>query len=346
MTAKRNVHLVGSFPFNSSSEVFDLCGSRLTGLLKRLPDGEPGIRSHWIQWQSTEVLPRTEQLEIGGQGFIPNIPPFPTYRLKPGLSAADVRFPALGYARAAIDSYRLFKAYQAEGKIEAQLRFQVSLPTPFVVAWAYFVPEAMRSIWPVYEAALFAEIDAMVSVIPEEELSIQWDIAAEVTVLETPQLLQFYPREELIGALSRAVDHVPAGSEGGLHVCDGDPGGKHVIEPKDLSLLVELANAVIKKARHPIAWLHMPVPASRTDAAYFAALQKLKHSSNTDLYLGLVHLADGLEGAEDRIAAALPFARHFGIATECGLGRRPKDTIPDSISLHARIAQSDKLARM
>jgi methionine synthase II (cobalamin-independent) len=195
-------------------------------------------------------------------------------------------------------------------------------------------------------ASLFAEIDAMVRVIPEEELSIQWDIAAEVTVLETPQLLQFYPREELIGALSRAVDHVPAGSEVGLHLCYGDPGGKHVIDPKDLSLLVELANAVMAQARHPIAWLHMPVPASRTDAAYFAALQKLKHSSDTDLYLGLVHLADGLEGAEDRIAAAQPFARHFGIATECGLGRRPKDTIPDSISLHARIAQSDKLAGM
>jgi len=41
MTAKRNVHLVGSFPFDSSFEVFDLCGSRLTGLLKRLPDGNP-----------------------------------------------------------------------------------------------------------------------------------------------------------------------------------------------------------------------------------------------------------------------------------------------------------------
>jgi hypothetical protein len=63
MTAKRNVHLVGSFPFDSTSDVFDLCSSMLAGLLKRLPDGEPGIRSRWIEWQSTQVLPKTEQLE-------------------------------------------------------------------------------------------------------------------------------------------------------------------------------------------------------------------------------------------------------------------------------------------
>jgi len=340
MTAKRNVHLVGSFPFDSTGEVFDLCGLKLAGLLKRLPDGEPGIRSRWIEWQSTQVIPKTEQLEVGGQGFIPNIPPFPTYRIKSGLSASDVRFPPLGYARSAIDSYRLLKEYQARGKIEVNLRFQVSLPTPFVIAWAYFVPEVMRSIWPVYEAALFAEIDEMVTVIPEQALSIQWDIAAEVTVLETPQLAQIFPKDELIGSLVRAVDHVPARSEVGLHLCYGDPGGKHVIEPKDLSLLVEVANSVKARARHPIAWLHMPVPLTRTDAEYFAALQKLERTKDTDLYLGLVHLADGLEGAEKRIAAASSFVRDFGIATECGLGRRPKDKISEIVSLHARIART------
>jgi hypothetical protein len=105
-------------------------------------------------------------------------------------------------------------------------------------------------------------------------------------------------------------------------------------------LLVELANAIKARARHPIAWLHMPVPLARTDAAYFAALQKLERAQDTDLYLGLVHLADGLKGAEMRIAAANSVVRDFGIATECGLGRRPKDRIPDIISLHAQIVRT------
>jgi hypothetical protein len=93
-----------------------------------------------------------------------------------------------------------------------------------------------------------AEIDEMVTVIPEQELSIQWDIAAEVTVMETPQLSHIFPKQELIGSLVRAVDHVPVRTEVGLHLCYGDPGGKHVIEPKDLSLLVELANAIKARA--------------------------------------------------------------------------------------------------
>jgi hypothetical protein len=105
-------------------------------------------------------------------------------------------------------------------------------------------------------------------------------------------------------------------------------------------LLVELANAIKARARHPIAWLHMPVPLARTDPSYFAALQKLERAQDTDPYLGLMHLADGLKGAEMRIAAANSVVRDFGIATECGPGRRPKDQIPDIISLHAQIART------
>jgi hypothetical protein len=336
----RNVHLVGSLPFDSTREVFDLCGPALRGLLRRIPDGEPGIRNQWINWQHTEVLPRTEQLEIGGQGYIPNIPPFPTYRIKSGHSAADVKFPPLGYARAAIESHRLLKEYQAQHEIDAAVRFQVSLPTPFVVSFCYFVPEGFASLWPVYEAALFAEIDEMIKAIPAHELAIQWDIAAEVTVLETPDLEAMYPRRMLVDGLVRAVDRVPAASQVGLHLCYGDPGGKHVIEPKDLSLLVGLANTVASKARHPIAWLHMPVPISRTDAEYFQSLVNLRQASDTELFLGLVHLTDGVEGGKRRMAAAQKVVDKFGIATECGLGRRPREQIPAMISLHAALARA------
>jgi hypothetical protein len=336
----RSVHLVGSFPFDSTREVFDLCGASLSGLMRRIPDGEPGVRSQWINWQHTEVLPRTEQLEIGGQGQIPNLPPFPTYRIKAGYKAADVRFPALGYANAAIESHRLLKEYQSRGKLDAGLRLQVSLPTPFVVAFAYFVPEAFAAIWPRYEAAMFGEIDAMLRVIPAKELAIQWDIAAEVTVLETPPLREVYPRAALVEALIRAVDRIPAPTEVGLHLCYGDPGGKHVVEPKDLSLLVALANEVGAGARRPIAWLHMPVPRLRTDLAYFRSLSDLQRGRDTELHLGLVHHADGVAGGLRRMQAARAFVEDFGIATECGLGRRSKQQIADIIAIHAQLARS------
>ena len=337
----RKVHLVGSFPFDSTREVFDLCGPSLQGLLERIPDGEPGIRSQWINWQLTEVLPGTEQLEVGGQGHIPNIPPFPTYRIKPGFAAADVKFPPLGYARAAIDSYRTLKEYQSLGKLDAGLRLQVSLPTPFVIAFAYFVPEVFGAIWPRYEAAMFAEVDAMLRVIPAQELAIQWDIAAEVTVLETPALEQRYTRAALVTGLVRAIDHVAVPAEVGLHLCYGDPGGKHVVEPKDLSLLVGLANEIRAAARRPISWLHMPVPQSRSDAAYFQSLTDLERDPGTRLHLGLVHRADGVEGGRARMRAAQRVVADFGIATECGLGRRPKDQIAEVLSIHAQLARHE-----
>jgi len=46
-------------------------------------------------------------------------------------------------------------------------------------------------------------------------------------------------------------------------------GAKHAIEPKDAGKLVEISNALAKAVAHPIAYIHMPVPIARSDAAYF-----------------------------------------------------------------------------
>jgi len=43
--------------------------------------------------------------------------------------------------------------------------------------------------------------------------------------------------------------------------------------------------------------------------------------SGTELYLGLVHAQDGVEGTKKRIAVAQKFVGNFGIASECGISR-------------------------
>jgi hypothetical protein len=68
-------------------------------------------------------------------------------------------------------------------------------------------------------------------------------------------------------------------------------------------------------------------------------LKKPKLKSGTELYLGLIHLTDGIEGAKRRATAAKRFVSDFGVATECGFGRRPPETIPDLIRLHRLVAQ-------
>ena len=103
--------------------------------------------------------------------------------------------------------------------------------------------------------------------------------------------------------------------------------------------MVELSNYLSAKCARVLNWVHMPVPLDRDDDAYFAPLRNLKLRQQTELYLGLVHLADGVDGARRRIASANRTVKNFGIATECGFGRRPPESIPALLSLHRDIAQ-------
>ena len=83
----------------------------------------------------------------------------------------------------------------------------------------------------------------------------------------------------------------------------------------------------------------MPVPISRADAAYFAPLAGLQRPSGTDLYLGLVHAADGVEGTRRRMAAARQFVSDFGIASECGIARaRRPEVVMDILKVSAAAA--------
>ena len=82
----------------------------------------------------------------------------------------------------------------------------------------------------------------------------------------------------------------------------------------------------------------LPVdPRNRHDDAYFAPLADLSIGT-TKLFLGLVHHTDSVEGTLRRLATAQRHVRGFGIATECGFGRRPPETIPELLRIHREAA--------
>ncbi len=80
------------------------------------------------------------------------------------------------------------------------------------------------------------------------------------------------------------------------------------------------------------------MPQNRDDSAYFAPLKGLRLKPETRLFLGLVHDTDGAAGTRRRMAMADRFVQGYGIATECGFGRRPPETIPALLALHAETA--------
>lgn len=123
-----------------------------------------------------------------------------------------------------------------------------------------------------------------------------------------------------------------------MHLCYGDAGEKHFVEPADTATLVRFANAVIAASARELTWLHLPVPIERDDEAYFAPLAGLTPVG--ELYLGLVHREDGVAGAQRRIAAASAVLDGFGVATECGIGRAPAGTTEEILRTHAETASA------
>ena len=102
--------------------------------------------------------------------------------------------------------------------------------------------------------------------------------------------------------------------------------------------MVEFANALSKAIKHPLAYVHMPVPIERSDDAFYEPLRHLKLAPGTELYLGLVHAKDGVEGTRARLASARRYAPKFGIATKCGMARaRSEERVRNLMKIHAEI---------
>jgi hypothetical protein len=333
----RGVHLNGSIPLANADEVFRVTSSILGKRLHRIPDGETGVRTNWIGWQS-DVLARNPSLEM-----IPPDPnayaPSPHFKLRPGVSAGDFVFDQLGYADAALASYEVFSQLKRAGVLPTQYRFQVSLPTPLAPVTAFMVSEGWAIVQPAYDRAMVAELDRIASGIPHDELAIQWDVAVEFGLLEGVAFTSYaHVKTEIIDQLVRLGNQVPLDVELGYHLCYGDAGHKHFVEPEDTAKLVDVANGISAGLGRSLNWISMPVPRDRSDDAYFAPLKHLQLHSETELYLGLVHFTDGVEGTRRRIEAAQRVVADFGVATECGFGRRPSETIPELLRIHSEVA--------
>lgn len=335
-----DVHLVGSIGLDTVDEVFSTVGKLLGPHLRRVPDGEVGGRKLWISWQYP-LLRASAYLRPDPSGAIRPTNRFPLLTLGEGVSPADVRFGELGYAREARASYLDFVAAREDGTLPKNIRFQVCLPTPFAVVSSVVVPAVLPAVEAAYEKAMIAEVAALARHIPHNDLCIQWDVCNEMVIWDG-QPSEAVPgdvsHQQILDRMQRLCAAVPDDVELGLHLCYGDFGAKHFVEPKDAGRMVDFANALSKAIKHKIAYIHMPVPVDRSDDAFHRPWRDLKLGDGTALFLGLVHAKDGVEGTKARIAAARRYAPAFGIATECGMARaRSEDTVRKLLQIHADV---------
>ena len=355
----REILLVGSVGLRDSEEVFRSVGSLLGARMKRIPDGETGARTSWVARLRfvLEGSPAFEddpqELAAGARITHPTegtrvwkgsaivsrgAPPPPRMRLKAGIRAQDIRIGNPGYPEAAIASYGILCRLRDEGVVPPHLRFQVALPTVAAFLNAHVVYEHHAIVEPAYRERLFAEVDEILAAIPHHDLTIQWDVSTEMGQWEGVRHAHFHDLNAgIIERLALHCARVPPEVELGVHLCYGSYGGRHWKEPESTANMVEVHNRLATALTRPIDYVHMPVPAERADDAYFAPLAGFQRGDRTRLFLGLVHDSDGVEGTRARIAVAAKYAGDFGIATECGFGRRPPETIPGLLRLHADV---------
>jgi hypothetical protein len=358
-TPAREVLLVGSVGLKDSEEVFRAVGPLLGRRMRRIPDGETGLRTSWVA-RLRFVLENNAAFEddprevaAGGRITHPTegrrtwkgsaivqrgAPPPPRLRLRACVKPEDIRLGDLGYPRAAIDSYRTLCRLRDEGVVPRHLRFQVALPTVAAFMNAHVVYEHHAIVEPIYRERLFSELDEILAAIPHRDLAIQWDVSTEMGQWEGVRHAYF--PDAKAGVIERLASHcarVPRDVELGVHLCYGSYGGRHWKEPESTANMVEVHNRLAAMLERPIDYLHMPVPVERGDDAYFKPLDGLRLDPGARLFLGLVHDTDGVEGTRKRIAAAAKHAGDFGIGTECGFGRRPPETIPNLLRIHAEL---------
>ena len=339
------VHLIGSVPLPDAETVFRTVATELGPWLARIPDGETGNRHRWIWWQR-QMLEAHPAMERDT-----DTPPFELrqwdgalirttdwLRFRLGVDPATVSFDT-GYATAAQESYAVFRRLRQAGTIPPGVRFQVCLPTPMASGYMYVSPAALAAYLPVYERALLTALHDIVAAIPPADLSIQWDVCQEVLVFE-----HYFPhrpatyRNDIFAQLGRLGDAVPAEAECGYHLCYGSPRDEHLVMPKDSAILAEIGNGLLACLHRRLDFLHLPVPADRSDDAYFEPLRALSLPRETALYLGLIHHADAA-GDQARMAAARKVVPRFGIATECGWGRTDPQRVPALLAAHRRVMQ-------
>ena len=344
-----HVHFNGSVNLDDAESVMREIAARIPSGLRRIPDGETGDRGNWIYFQLQKFLQLpwlvpTRPLDAADGEY----DQLPQLRLADGTDPAQVSWPDLGYADAYLGSYKVFAALREQGVIPPGVRFQVEYPTPLASISGYIVPEQQQALLDSYERAMFADLGRLLAAVPANEVAVQWDVAVEFGILEeafAPGGAQAF--DAIIAALARCVDQVPAGIPVGLHLCYGDYGHQHFMQPESLALQVRVLNAVTTAAGRPVSFVSFTVPQDQREESYFAPLAGLAADPVTELNFALVpyHPAEQAQGTTgdlvrfiDAALAASPGGRRdWGVCTECGMGRVSRDEILALLDLHRQV---------
>ncbi|WP_405166336.1 hypothetical protein OG203_15345 [Nocardia sp. NBC_01499] len=326
----RAVHYVGSFPAESTDAAMRAMLDSSGAQLRTLPTGETARYEFYIR-PIIENLMTQGALESKRPGQWRTSRERTIYQAAGGKKLTGDMMD-LGYFREAQEAIPVFNALRAERDLSG-LALQIGMATDFTMA---FVAMGAAGVLRNKKAFTDATVRDIVAIreLAGDDVVIQFEATAELVLMAQTQPLHKLANRVLglgkgIAALAAAA---PPGTRFGVHLCLGSMNNKARATLRTVRPFVDLANSIVRHwpADRTLAFVHAPFAAGDIPPSdkpkFYAPLANLKLSAGTDFYAGMVHDSPTeveqlktLQVIEQALGRPVD-----GVATACGLGRRPR----------------------
>lgn len=336
----RGVHFVGSFPGTSTDDamraMLDAAGPRL----RTLPTGETRRYEFYIQ-PIIEDLVAQGALEVKKAGTWRSSRERTVHRVPDGRELTGDMMD-LGYLAEAEEALPVFQELRA-AREQPELTLQIGMPTDFTLAFIAMGLPGIRSHRKAFRDATVRDIAAIHELVGADGI-VQLEATAEMVLMARTQPLhrRLDAAFQLGQGVARLAESAPAGTRFGVHLCVGSMHNKSRVSMRDLRPFVELANSVVRQwpSDRPLTYVHGPLAAGdippSTNPAYYAPLADLSLGAGVKFYAGFVHdmptvaqQVETLRMIENALGRPVD-----GVASACGLGRRPRP-IADALATRA-----------
>jgi hypothetical protein len=344
----RAVHLVGSTPFRDVDEALDVFAEKLGPYLRTVPDGETGARKNWIQifiesWFDHPDL----EARRGGPGDFDysDYNNTPSFRVRKGHRLTGDRLD-MGYARAFEAAWPEFVRRRAEftDPDGRPARFQVGLPGDLDLAVSTFGGPAGFRHRAAFRDATLRDVRSIFAT-AADDVVFQTEVPVELVALtKVPGFVRRPLAGWLAGAILQLIREAPEGSRWGIHLCLGDFNHRAFGRLPDVSPIVTLSNAIVRRwpaGRH-LDFVHAPLAAAveppPLEPEFYAPLTKLRLPEGTRFIAGFVHEDRTLTQQRELLARIEGLLGHpVDVACSCGLGRRSRENALQTIDLAASL---------
>ncbi|NUS93137.1 MAG: hypothetical protein HOQ36_12140 [Nocardia sp.] len=345
---RRAVHFVGSFPAvdteTAMRAMLDAAGPRL----RTLPTGETNRYEFYIR-PIIEELVTQGVLEVRRSREWQSSRDRTRHRVaNGGVLTADSM--DLGYRRETEEALPVFTGLHRTRDL-AGTALQIGMPTDFTLAFVALGATGVLRHRRAFAEATVREITA-VRELAGTEVVIQLEATAELVLAATAQPLHTALDRAL--GLARGMAELaaaaPAGTRFGVHLCLGSLRNKARAILRDTRPLVDLANSVVRHwpAGRPLEFVHAPLAAGDVPPPrrpeFYSPLGDLALGEHTAFYAGLVHdVPTEQEQLQVLSLVEAALGRPVdGVASACGLGRRPRSVADAMLARADRIAAGDE----